>query len=211
MSANDDQLTDGEEQALDSTSPSYNSGGLPNPLAWVTNNIETLKTLVNTLGDIAGQIRYFIKSPLAFLRRRIVPILVGTLLGFTNILANAFAAPFEAIQTGLQTLGDALVAPFSGQLIPITFDLGDDLAGFTTADSTFLATGAIAQAVALIVNLLTTTVETATAPFGPLQPFAVAAILLLAGYVGLLITLRAGRAVLDAIPGLSGIETFLFG
>jgi hypothetical protein len=211
MSANDDQLTEEEEQALGSVSPSYNSGSLPNPLAWVTNNIDTLKTLVNTLGDIAGQVRYFINQPLAFLRRRIIPILIGTLLGFTNILANAFAAPFEAIQTGLQTLGDALVAPFSGQLIPISFDLGENLPGFQTADGTFLATGGIAQAVASVVGLVTTTVETATAPLGPLQPFGVAALLLAAGYIGLLITLRAGRATLDAIPGLSGIETFLFG
>lgn len=216
----DDRLGDDEENAIDRTSPSYNSGDLPNPLAWVANNIKRVKTVVNTLASVAGTLRSFADSPLKFLRRRLVPIIVGILIGFTNILANAFAAPFEAIQTGLVTLGDALVAPFSfDRVIPFAVSLGEDVPGFTAVvdsdygpiEQTFVPGGGIATLVSTVVNLVTTTVETATAPLGPLQPFGVAALLLVAGYAGLILTLRIGRALLDSVPGLSGIETFLFG
>lgn len=200
----------GSDEPLTQDPEEYFEDGV-NPLAWLSDNLSTLKNIVKYIGGSAKALGDFADNPIQFLRGKIIPALIGVLLGFTNTLANSFAAPFEAIQIGLETLGDALVAPFRGQLLPITFPTGDNLAGFTTGDSTFLATGAIAQGIASIVGLVTTTIETATAPLGPLQPFGVAALTLATGYVALLLTLRAGRGVLDAIPGLSGIETFLFG
>ena len=65
----------------------------------------------------------------------------------------------------------------------------------------------IGDALALSANF----VVSRRSPFGPRQPFAVGAVASLVGYGVIGVAVRLARALADAIPILSGVETFLFG
>lgn len=125
----------------------------------------------------------FANSPIQFLRKRVVPILLGGIFGFVFDLASIIRSPFDAIVRSLDATGGALGNALSFNFSPI----------FWVTD-------------AVIGTLLT-----ASAVFGPLQPFVLVALILAFVYVMAVVGSRALRAILDAVPVLSGVETFIWG
>lgn len=192
----DDQYTGDSGTYGDDDGDQYTGdSGSDGDVTWGDIDLNALAALLKFKDTLVS----FADTPLKFLRKRIIPLLLGALLGFTDLLANSLAAPFEAIQTGLQTLGNALVGPLSVIRVPFTGELVVD------------ASGGFAQTIFGLVGLAESVVRAATAPLGPWQPFGAAALWLLAGYLTVVALLRAGRGVLDSIPGLSGLETMIFG
>ena len=128
-------------------------------------------------------LRSFARDPLRFLRARVIPPVLGAIFGFVFDLAAIVSRPFEAVIRALETLTTSL----------------------TNATESF--TEPIGDALALSANF----VVSLTSPLGPLQPFAVAAVAILVGYGVIVVSIRLARGLADAIPVLSGVETFLFG
>lgn len=125
----------------------------------------------------------FATNPLRFLRARVIPVVLGAIFGFVFDLATIVARPFQAIIGALTTLSVSLTGAVGAVTDPI-------------ADALALSAG-------FLVSL--------TTPFGPLQPFALAALAIAIGYGIIVVSVRIGRAAADSIPVVSGIETFLFG
>jgi hypothetical protein len=125
----------------------------------------------------------FASSPLQFLRKRVAPVVIGGVFGFVFDLASIIRTPFDAIVRSLEVTGGSLENALSVNFSPIFF-VTDAVIG------TFL---------------------TVSAAFGPLQPFVLAALILAFVYVVFVVGSRVLRAILDAVPVLSGVETFIWG
>lgn len=125
----------------------------------------------------------FATTPLKFLRARAIPVVIGGIFGRAFDMAQLIARPFDAVLASLGLVNESI----STATAAITEPIGDALA----LSGTFL------------VSL--------TAPFGPLQPFALAALAIAIGYGVIVVSVRLGRAAADSIPVVSGVETFLFG
>lgn len=149
----------------------------------------------------------FAKNPLRFLRKKLIPIALGAILGITETLAQSVAAPFEAIQTGLATLAAALGRLFSGYEVSGS---SGDLLSFATSDGQFYPVGSIAWLIATPISIIQGLVGAITAPLGPLQPFGVAVIYLALGWLAVVVLIRLFRAGLQTVPGLGGLETLIF-
>jgi hypothetical protein len=138
---------------------------------------------LSDLETYADDLVAFAKSPLRYLRARAIPPILGAIFGFTFDVADIIAQPFQTIIGSLTTLSASL--SFALQSV----------------------TDPIADALALSADFLVSL----TTPFGPLQPFALAALAIAIGYGVIVVSIRLGRAAADSIPVVSGIETFLFG
>lgn len=125
----------------------------------------------------------FASNPIQFLRKRVAPVVIGGFFGFVFDLAVIIRAPFDAIVRSLNVTGSSLENALSVNFSPIFF-VTDAVIG------TFLT---VSQA------------------FGPLQPFVLAALILGLVYVVFVLGSRLLRAILDSVPGLSGVETFIWG
>jgi hypothetical protein len=136
------------------------------------------------LADNLETLEAFLTGPIRFLRGRLIPPVLGAIFGFTFDVAAAVASPFQIIISSLQTVNTALENALT-------------VAVFVPLSSLF--------------STVISAVIAATAPLGPLQPFAIVAVFLIGAYVLALIASRTLRAGLDAVPGLSGVETLLFG
>lgn len=132
---------------------------------------------------VISTLRDFATNPLRFLRGRIIPPVLGAIFGFVFDLADIIAQPFQAIIGTLNLLSASLTTTLRSVTGPIE--------------------DALAQSAGFLVSL--------TVPFGALQPFVLAALAILIGYAVIVVSLRLARATADAIPVVSGIETFLFG
>lgn len=133
--------------------------------------------------EVISTLREFATNPLRFLRGRVIPPILGAIFGFVFDLAAIVAQPFQAIIGALTTVSASLSRAVGAVTDPI------------------------ADALALSADFLVSL----TAPFGPLQPFALAALAIAIGYGVIVVSIRLGRAVADSIPVVSGIETFIFG
>lgn len=132
---------------------------------------------------VIATLRDFAQNPLRFLRGRVIPPVLGAIFGFVFDLAAIISRPFQAVIGALATLSASLT------------------------NATQAVTRPIGDALALSANF----VVSLTSPLGPLQPFAVGAVAILVGYGVIVVSIRLARALADAIPILSGVETFLFG
>jgi len=139
-------------------------------------SLRPLTGYVGTLTDFAGR-------PIQFLRKRVVPLLLGGIFGFVFDLAAIVRRPFVAISTSLDATGGALENAVSVTIRPTEWFVG------------------------MVIDLLVAV----SAPFGWFQPFVLVALSLAVMYAAFVVVSRLLRAILDAIPGLSGVETFLWG
>lgn len=135
-----------------------------------------LKPYIDTLVNFAS-------SPLRFIRRRLIPVLIGGIFGFVFDLASIISRPFGVIAESLGSAGGALST------------------GLTAIPD------AVASGVVSGVGLL----EAVTAPLGPIQPFVLAAVAIVAGYVVFELSIRVVRGLVSALPGLSFVDGFLSG
>ena len=143
----------------------------------------SLPNWLQDLQDVAGTLVDFAQNPLRFLRGRVIPPALGAIFGFVFDLATIISRPFRAVIGGLATLSASLT------------------------NATQAVTRPIGDALELSANF----VVSLTSPLGPLQPFAVGAVAILVGYGVIVVSIRLARALADAIPLLSGVETFLYG
>jgi hypothetical protein len=125
----------------------------------------------------------FANSPIRFLRKRVAPLVIGGVFGFVFDLAAIIRSPFDAIVRSLDATGGALERAVSVDFSPI-FWVTDVVVG------TFLSVSAV---------------------FGPFQPFVLAALIVAFVYVVSVVGSRLLRAILDSVPVLSGVETFIWG
>lgn len=135
------------------------------------------------LKNYVGTLVSFASNPLRFLRGRAIPPILGAIFGFTFDLANIISRPFEAV-LGSFNLASASVST---------------------------ATQAVTQPIGDVVSSGSATIVWISAPFGPLQPFVAAALVIVSAYGLVIFGIRLARAIADAIPIVSGVETFLFG
>ncbi len=125
----------------------------------------------------------FASDPLQFLRARAIPPILGAIFGFVFDVSTIIAQPFQSVIAALGTVSAALSLALTSVTSPIT--------------------GALARSAGLLVDI--------TAPFGPLQPFALAGVGIGLSYAAIALAVRTGRALADSIPIVSGLETFIFG
>lgn len=125
----------------------------------------------------------FARTPVNFLRVRVVPIVVGGIFGVAFDIARIIARPFDAVLASLGLVNESI----STATAAITDPIGDGL------------------------SIGTELVLSVTAPLGPLQPFVVTGLTIAIAYVVVLAGIRLARALADSVPVLSGVETFLFG
>jgi hypothetical protein len=145
-----------------------------------------LRWTVSKLEPLIGyvdELVNFIESPIQFLRKRLAPVILGGIFGFVFDLAEIIRRPFVLLISSLEATGGAFENAFSVTFDPIQWVFRVVLGAFR---------------------------DTAAA-FGPLQPFVLAALILAFSYLMIVLGVRLLRAVLDSVPGLSGVETFLFG
>lgn len=138
-----------------------------------------LKPLV----DYVSLLVDFASSPLRFIRRRLIPVLVGGIFGFVFDLASIISRPFGLIASSLGSAGGALST------------------GLTAIPD------AVGSGIVSLVGLL----ESATAPLGVFQPFVLAAIAIVVGYAVFEVSIRVARGLVSALPGLSFVDGFLSG
>lgn len=131
--------------------------------------------------DTLQKLGEFAKNPVTYLRGRIIPLFVGWIFQITFNVADAIARPFEAAGTAANTAVDAVLNALWAVTTPL---IG-------------------------LVEALFDGIAGATSGLGPLQPFVTTALGLLLGYLVIVASVRLLRAVLDSIPVLSGVETFL--
>lgn len=144
---------------------------------------------VSTLYPYLSELEEFAKKPYQFLRKRLLPVLFGGIFELMFGVADTFAGSFAALVSALQSVGAAFVGgPSQTGLLPSLF-------------------GAFRGVVIDIVEAL----RLWSAGAGPLQPWIIGAVAILVGYGGFVVVVRLTRAGLDAIPGLSAVETFIFG
>lgn len=153
----------------------------PSIPSWIF-ELAPLVGFVNVLVDFAS-------NPLRFIRSRLFPPLIGGIFGFIFNIAEIIAIPFNAINQSL--LGSGSSPGLLGAILN--------------------AISAIFAPLEALINSLIGFIAFATAPFGPLQPFVAIGVILLAGYLGGGLLIRALRSALNAIPGGGAIDTFIFG
>ena len=144
-------------------------------------------TFVKSLQDVlSGQLKTleeFLDDPGFFIRSRVLAAVLGFAAEIVFSISDGVSAGYAGLAGSIEAVGSSF---------------GQAPQRFTTA----VTDGITAFQQAAV---------DATAGLGILQPFVLTTIYLLTAWgVGWLLV-RTGRAVLDAVPGLSGVETFLFG
>jgi hypothetical protein len=135
------------------------------------------------LVDYVNMLKSFAKTPGEFIRSRLYPLLLGGIIGFMLNVADAVAAPFLAIVDVLEIIGISLIGAISPPL----------------------------EAITELIRSLMGAVLAASAGFGPLQPFVLLAIGIVASYLAFRVGQRALAAGFASLPGLSGIGKLIFG
>jgi hypothetical protein len=144
---------------------------------------QTIWDDITDLASYSFELINFIQNPLRFLRKRIAPLMLGAIFELVFNLGEIIRRPFEAIVVALQATGGSFENAFSVTFSPLNWVLRVVIDSFVALSE----------------------------PFGALQPFVLGALIMAFVYLMLVIGLRLLRAVLDSVPGLSGVETFLFG
>ena len=142
-----------------------------------------LKSLRDILSGRLETLEEFLDRPGFFIRSRVLAAVLGFAAEIVFSISDGVSAGYAGLAGSIEAVGSSF---------------GQAPQRFTTA----VTDGITAFQQAAV---------DATAGLGILQPFVLTTIYLLtAAGVGFVLV-RTGRAILDAIPGLSGVETFLFG
>jgi len=145
--------------------------------------IEFLKKLQTVLSGQLDTLEAFLKRPGFFIRKRILAALLGFVAEIVFSISEGISAGYAGLVASIEAVGSS----FGQAPQTLTTAVTDGIVVFQQA------------------------AVDATAGLGILQPFVLTAIYLLtAAGVGFVLV-RTGRAILDGVPGLSAVETFLFG
>ncbi|MFD1634625.1 hypothetical protein ACOZ4L_02705 [Haloplanus ruber] len=149
----------------------------------VQNNLFALRRTLAPILPYIDTLADFAENPYLFLRKRLLPVILGGLFSVMFSVADAIARPFASIVGVLELLELQL----AGVIVSVT----------DPVDS--------------VITQVISALRLGTSGLGPFQPFILVSVGIVISYVLFIVIIRLSRGVMDAIPILSGVETFLFG